>query len=497
MRTVSSTYAPYTDARHVDFTVRFELVDTAAKAAAVPSVSGQADVSQISQLTDDVSAIGKWATLEDDLWVLDGTYDILPDDVTGIQTGWWSDVLSGADGVFSVPPSITFGFGGASISTIGYTLFFAEDYPTSIRVTTYNGATIINQHTISNSKAFCVLDFPSAGYTSVKFEFLQISKPYRRVKLAEGVFGIVQIFDRENLVSANVVYGADITADAFPSRQLIFGFDNTDKKYNLVNPNGLYAYLQQGQDITATAIVNGEAVNMGKFEFLTASASDDEITAEIVASDLAMVLDTQIISGSNTTATLQSAVTTVLSGTGITASIATPNYTVSMAIPKNTTKREAIRMLAQAAKSSVWFDRDGVLQIRPITVGTPVGTLDADNMPSMGGISVAEPVDAVALTVKNEYASTEATYTAGSGTRVRTVDNPCVAAANGADVAAWLLAQYNRRVKYDKPNRGDPAVEIGDTLTIYDAYGENRNASVTGQEIQFDGGLSATTKAVG
>ena len=124
-------------------------------------------------------------------------------------------------------------------------------------------------------------------------------------------------------------------------------------------------------------------------------------------------------------------------------------------------------------------------------------------MPTMSGISVSEPVDMIELTVRNEYTTdidgkpitTETIYTSGTGKRVKTINNPCV--ANGQAVADWILGQLNRRVRYDKKNRGNPAIEICDTLKIYDAYGENHNAVVVSQEIIFDGGLSAKTKAVG
>jgi hypothetical protein len=313
------------------------------------------------------------------------------------------------------------------------------------------------------------------------------------------LFGIVQNFDGDSLQTVHITYGADLISEAFPSRQLSFTFDNHDKKYNLVNPSGMYAYLQEGQDIYTSIVINGESVNAGAFEFSRADGRDDDIIGQITANDYVLsTLDSSpFTGGSDTTATLQSAVDAVLAGTNITASLATPNYTVSMAIPPETTKREAIRLLAQAAMCSVWVDRAGVLQIRPLEVKQIADDeLNADRMPSMGGISVSEPVDSVVLTARNEYAGTEAIYTSGTGRRIKTVDNPCVAAANGQAVADWLLAQNNRRVRYDKPNRGNPAVEIGDTLKIYDAYGENRNAVVTTQELTFDGGLSARTKAV-
>ena len=500
MQSVSPTFSPFSDARWVDFNIRFELLDEAAKNAATPTVSGAEDISQLEQLTDSVETMSvKYATLEPDSWALDGTCEIVPADVTGIQTGWWGNVLSDEEGEFLSPPMLSFYFGGAAIDTIGYMLYFDGDYPTSIRVTTYDAdqTTVIEQETFANNRRNCVIDMPVQGYYKVKFEFLETLKQQKRVRLIECLFGIVQEFDGESLTSVQLTYGADIISESFPSRQLDFSFENIDKKYNLINPNGLYAYLQQGQNLYTHAVINGERVDTGVFEFTSALAGDDEITGSITANDAVLLsLESPFNGGSNTTVTLQNAVDAVLSGLSIETELAYPSYTISMAIPQETTKREALRMLAQAARCAVWIDRAGTLQMQPLAAAVSASDeLNADNMPSMGGISVSEPVDSVVLNVRNEYAGTENTYSAGTGNRVKTVDNPCV--ANGQAVADWILEQCNRRVKYNKINRGNPAVEIGDTLKIYDAYGENRNAVVTEQILTFDGGMSATTKAVG
>lgn len=514
MQPTSPAFSPYANTRYVDFWVRFELLDVNARTHAVPSVSGQENVSQLAQLTDSVEGgSGKYATLEDDCWVLDGTCALLPDNLSGVQTGWWSNVLSGADGVFSSPPYLSFAFGGTPISTIGFTLVFdgqTNNYPTSIRATTYaaNGSTIIAQQTFSNSAAYCVLDMPVQNYYAVKFEFLKTSLPYRRIRLTECLFGIVQQFDRHSLSKADLIYSADPLCETFPSRQLVFTFNNLSKNYNLINPRGLYAYLQEGQAIFPKTVINGEAVSMGEFEFMKATSGDDDITGQITANDYVLsALDSAVFNGgSNTTSTLQAAFDSVLAGLGIATSIEDPFFIISMAIPRGTTKREASRYLAQAAMCSIWVDRSAVLQAHPLTVEATVDDeLNADRMPSMAGISVSEPVDRVVLTVRNEYTTdldgnqrtTETQYVAGTGKREKTFENPCVAAANGQAVANWLLAQCNRRVNYDKPNRGNPAVEIGDTLKIYDAYGENRNAVVTSQDFSFDGGLSSRTQGVG
>ena len=77
------------------------------------------------------------------------------------------------------------------------------------------------------------------------------------------------------------------------------------------------------------------------------------------------------------------------------------------------------------------------------------------------------------------------------------VSNPCVADENGQAVADWLLAGFKCRKRYAVKNRCDPAVEIGDTLKIWDIFDNRENAVVTGIDLSFNGGLYAITEATG
>ena len=139
-----------------------------------------------------------------------------------------------------------------------------------------------------------------------------------------------------------------------------------------------------------------------------------------------------------------------------------------------------------------------------LSEGIEVDTLDGENLYLPPKISVGERINIVEVVSKDEYTlgvdgkpePTENIYTAnnkevGETDRVKKIDNPL---ANGDDVAEWLLMVYAERIAFETQERGNPAVELSDTIRLYDAYGENRNAIITRQEYKFDGGLKGTTK---
>lgn len=509
MRQQSAAYAPFPAVRDVDFRVQFDLIDTAAKDNATATASGSETFTAPGNVIDDTTeAAGKWATLERNLWALDGSAEVLPSNAASLDNGWWSNVLSGADAKFGegAEPEIEFSFSSA-VSTIGFTLFFddkAEQYPTKIRIvaTGADGAAISDK-TVQTFGAKQVIDMPIKDYTAIKFVFLETFLPYRRVKMQEIIFGIIQTFDKDSLASARLKYGADIAAEKFPSREFAFTFDNSDKKYNLLNPSGIYEYLQNRQEITAIVRIGGEAVDMGKFYFTSAAAKDSAVTAQITANDIVLELDGETFdTGSSTTKTLALAVADVLAEKDVQTNFVGDcgSAIVGMTIAVGTTKREAIRLLAQAAMCSVWVDRDGVMQFANLTAAdTAVSQLTADELYNYDGVSVSAKVDAVVVKSKNPLVenSQEQTYTAGTSGATKTINNSCVTAATGQAVANWLLSCYKRRKNYAVKNRCDPAVEVADTIKIADAYGQSGNAAVTEISISYDGGIYANTSAIG
>ena len=61
----------------------------------------------------------------------------------------------------------------------------------------------------------------------------------------------------------------------------------------------------------------------------------------------------------------------------------------------------------------------------------------------------------------------------------------------------WLLACYQRRLRYSLRSRGNPLLEIGDTVSVESAFGDIGLCAVTGIDMVYDGGLSATVSGVG
>lgn len=504
-----AAYAPFPQVRRVRFSAEFRLTDLHAAENATISSTAQAAVSRADQTLGNIKTPSwRFASLEPNLWLLDGSLQCVDAADENEAVGWWSYWLSQEDRTFllTAQPTVTYAL-SAPASSIGFTLFFDADSgapPAEVVTKVYSGNTVLATQTDACGESMLLVERPVENYDRVTFTFTKSTMPRRHVRLLGVAFGIVKVYTPDNLAKASITYGADPIAETFPSRQLKMTIDNSQKEYNLRNPNSIYAYLQDGQLIEAEMLISGVSVDLGKFYFAKATAKDSGLTAELQANDRAYGWDGAVYSpGSHTNevVTLATAVSYVLSGRGTTVAYASgiQSRTVRVSPPEDSSIREVLRLLAQAARCAVWFDRGGVLRFAELPVAeTAMQEYTGNELYSMDAITVRDKVDKVTVNIaRKKIDSGEELYSYGSGDNEVKVSNPCVAPANGDAVAKWIFDYYARRLGYSFKNRGDPAVDIGDTVAVADTFGEPGLAVVTSIDMEYSGGLFIKTGGVG
>lgn len=510
MVSTSAAYAPYADARRVNLSISFGVVAPEAAALAVVSASDQSEVSRESEVLDDVEAMGgKYTSLEHNMWVLDGSYTTYSD--TG-EHGMQLDEISGDDKTLA-GSWIEFVFSEPQTS-YGFTLIFddkvSDDYPTEVITTTYDsGGDEIESLTTYPDGWRHVFSMPSDNYSAVRFEFVKTNVPHRRVRLCEVKFGTSYYYDAASITKCTVKQSASPWCESLASAEVEATVDNSDHLYNMINPAGLYNYLQDGQYMRWAIEIGGETIDMGRAYFTEADSDDGGLTATITFNDRLYVLDDiEYNRGRSGTWTLKEAVNTLLeaSGTGITATFnnhaAIP---IRMCIPTGTSIREALRLCAQAAMCTCYMGRDNTLHFYSPVIGDAAqDALTRDTQHEDAQITVGKQYNIVELTAEDAFAeddAKESVYTAGtveSGDfeRVYSVSNPLVAESMGAMVAQWLLYWIQRRVSYEVTTRGNPALELLDTVQIEDVYGVDGNAVLTELNYEYDGGLECDITAI-
>ena len=195
----------------------------------------------------------KYATLEHNIWGLDGTFNYFDD--TPVDPGYTTSLLSGADGVFASAPTITILF--STVRTIlipGITITWGtafDEYATSFKVTAYNGTTVVFQKEVTdNTSAVSQIFTALQGYNKIVVEVNKWSLPNRRCRVTEVFLGIREFYTKSELMSYEHTESADLLSAALPKSEIKFSLDNSTGRWNPSNPSGFEQFLIERQEVT-------------------------------------------------------------------------------------------------------------------------------------------------------------------------------------------------------------------------------------------------------
>lgn len=194
----------------------------------------------INQLRESYLVFNKYATLEKNYLILDGSFSPSPSstNINNSNFGLWSDSLSKENHVFddAIVLNITL---DRLISSNGITLKFnpdTDDYCKTLRIDWYKIEVINNIstetlidykiYTLNNSIYFCSNDVDD--YNKVKITFYSMNRPFRYLKLQEIDFGHVNIFKDEDLKNVSLTEEISLLSDELRINTLEFSINVKD-----------------------------------------------------------------------------------------------------------------------------------------------------------------------------------------------------------------------------------------------------------------------------
>ena len=148
-----------------------------------------------------------------------------------------------------------------------------------------------------------------------------------------------------------------------------------------------------------------------------------------------------------------------------------------------------------------YVDRNNALHFFRPALAAPADTWSLDVQHEDAQVKVGQLYNVVKLTAGTNQNGEDIVYYAKNVAtddmeRTYEVSNACVTAAMGNQVAAWILGWIQRRVSYEVTVRGNPAVDLLDTVQVNDVYGVNGDAVVTQLDYSYDGGLTCDAAAI-
>lgn len=361
--------------------VEFNISDTTAKSdITTVVVTDEAEFSKKAQIADNIYQSWKWATLEQDYWKLDGSFSIPPKVAeTGYQIGWWSDEISDANGDFSVPQELTITF-DTTHSSIGITIDFdrlAYEYAKDFDIIYYDDADNIlhTENVTDNTDGRYILTQNVSDYKKIKISITSTSNPLRRARIFEIDFGIIYTYGNTDIINMNMLEELEPTSGNLASNEFKFTLDNQSQLFNILNPTGIYSYLQRKQTIRpAIGLYNDDAgfteyVNLGVYYLQEWKDNSESLDVIFTARDVLQLLSESIYKTSvYGTQSLTDIIDDIMASAGIT------QYEVDSALDSINvtsfvypcTHREALQTVAMAGNAVCYSDRDGVIQIKQL-----------------------------------------------------------------------------------------------------------------------------------
>ncbi len=407
--------------------IQFGLYDTSAQGDAAPSITGAQTFSNGAQLVDGQKILPDYATLEQDRWRLDGTASLFPDQTDGKEWGLWSAALSDAQGTLAQQPEVDIVFSEPH-SSVGLTLWFdtlKDDYPKDFTVTWYDGQqqVLASYQAADNTQSCCKVMVGVENYQQIHLTFENTNRPYRYLRLAEIDFGVSEVYDGDSLMSSGILQEMDPLTSRVSAGRLNFVLDNSDSRFNILNPQGIYRFLQRRQKFEVRFGVltasGWEWMNWGIY-YLKEWENPNALTTKLTAYDVLDLLD-QInypVSPLYQEASAADILTAIFTYAGIT------DYVIDAGLQqvklsgylKPLSCREAIHQTAVAAGATVRVDCNGCVRVETVPDRfSPVGALDYSLLleePQIKQLALVDKVEVSCL----QYALAKETTELYSGT---------------------------------------------------------------------------------
>lgn len=181
------------------------------------------------------------ASFEPYSWLLDGTREILDQQ----SVAYWSEAMSGIDGVFEEPPEITFTFDERYTSP-GLFLTFdtgTGDYCTRVAVEWYRGDSLLKKKEFYPTGAECFCGQTVEAWDKIVLRLYSTNLPFHYAKLSHVVFGVSRVFLRDELRNVHITQEASILSSEVAVNTLDFTLDSKgDVEYMFQFKQPLRAY---------------------------------------------------------------------------------------------------------------------------------------------------------------------------------------------------------------------------------------------------------------
>lgn len=246
--------------------ISLELTDPDSITDRTSTANGEIFYSNSSEVVSDFKkSITPYATLEQNLWILDGSKTILPPTPPYGTSSFVGNFVSKEDGTYETNPILTISFSQVYTALLkGVTIRWAtayDEYPVNFVVTAYNGSAVVAQYEeTENQLVESITELDIQNYDRITIEVKKWCLGNRLVRINDIFTGITVNFTKSDLISYTHEQEVDPLNAITPSVKINFSVENIDDNFDPNNPNGTSKYFIERQRLVITYgyEVNGE-----------------------------------------------------------------------------------------------------------------------------------------------------------------------------------------------------------------------------------------------
>ena len=503
--------------------VSLDVADPDALADASSQDNGAVYISDTSEVVSEVDKnIVPYCTLEQNIWLLDGNREALPESDYG-ESGYVGDTLSNDVCVFSdKTPTLTINFSREFESIIpGITITwspaygeFAEDFV----VVAYLGDSVVaEKEVLGNRSVKSIVMVDIANYDRIIIMIKKWCLPYHRARIEEVFVGINKVYSKTELFDYSHTQSVDPISTSLPKMEISFSIDNVSGEYNPYNEQGMSKYLMARQEVKARY---GLKMNDGSVEWIKGGtfylsewyAKQNGMSADFTARDLlefmsAIYKDEHNLSSRSLYDLAERVLIAAdlpLNSDGTVKWIideSLKTIVTTAPLPEDTLAN-CLQVIANAGKCVLYQDRNGTLRIEPLKFDVTDYTINSFNSYSKSEITATKPIKQVELKVYTyttgdkgiESTSTDIAVPVGTAGETVVVDNPLVVDNNhAADIATWVGTHLGHRMTLDSSWRADVRLDALDIVANENNYNTNP-VRMTDVTYKFNGAFRGTGK---
>lgn len=470
------------------------------------SVSSDAGYSKTAQLTDAEFVTGdNYTTLEKNRWLLDGTFDTIPDEIVR-QVGVITSGISGSDGAFTEAQTATINFSG--VETLqAITLQFSENYydgvPEDFTVTC-GSQTFTKAGNTESRVEFS--GFTISSPTSITVSVTKWSMPDRHARIIEIFPGLHEEWSGDDVYELSVNQQSNFAAAALPYGTATLSVDNTTRRFEPTSPNGIFKSIEerQGIDISIGVLLATGAVEykpLGRYYQYSGGwkTGQNAMTIQWSLVDIVGLLaDREYIPPSTLPTTAGGWIASVAAQLGgnftseHTADAALSSVSLSPDNRASVTGKRCADILSWVAMASGGYitadAATGKLALKQIR--STGGTLALDDLEKYPVVRANDDLGAIVFTLHdgNGTKFTVAGNAAASSATL-SIDNPFIKTQAAAQAVAERILKFYGGNAFETVGRGDPAAEIGDVDSISITRTQSANGRRFAQSFSFSSGV--------